>query len=206
MTDEFVKNLNTIQITTQANIWISKDVDEYLIETLPKYTNRFIRIFLISTNWMFMRALSGMSFDRYVFFEDGGGIEVKVRKFRKFMESKKFYLEHYIEKVQRVEKEYEIKKKGGTGYKRTESKKSYVEVEREVAEQFNKQKLKSLNDHNMQKIERVRLDNEYPRRTGVACPDCGSELWVESGMVNLSCPPTAWAGCENKKCGGRHLV
>ena len=60
--------------------------------------------------------------------------------------------------------------------------------------------MKSLEQHNSerQELNRTILDAAKPHPNGIACPNCGKELWdTNPDMVLLSNPPKKNIHCES---------
>lgn len=59
--------------------------------------------------------------------------------------------------------------------------------------------MKTLEQHNKERIElhKIQHDNS-PRKNGIACPNCGEELFDSDPMIVLtSCPPQKNIHCKN---------
>ena len=62
--------------------------------------------------------------------------------------------------------------------------------------------LKSLKDHNKEKLADIQAKQKQLKGNGIACPDCGKELFDSSETVLLSNPPQYEVEC---KCGFQGL-
>ncbi len=206
MSDELENVVDEMGVTIKASAWINRDLDEFVGSSIKKYEKGiFARLSRITGLDMF-RKMKGIMFETYNFFENGGGIECRITKFDKILETKMFYKEHYMEKARRAEKEHTLKKEGGSGYKREATSNNLKDFLKPAHDAVEKSKLKSFRDHCRERDAKIRSENEYPKRTGVSCPLCNGELWVESAMVNADSNGTRWARCENKECGNKELV
>jgi C4-type Zn-finger protein len=64
-------------------------------------------------------------------------------------------------------------------------------------------KLKSLEYHNAESYDFYStINSNEPQLNGIACPNCGKELYDSSPMTTLtSNPPQKNIACYNKGCG-----
>ena len=61
--------------------------------------------------------------------------------------------------------------------------------------------LKSLQDHNEARREAILRAREDRHKTGIACPQCGTELRnTEPGVLLASNPPQVRLDCPNPDC------
>jgi len=66
--------------------------------------------------------------------------------------------------------------------------------------------LKSLNDFNGERNQTFICTNE-PVKNGIACPNCGAEMWDTAPMVTLtSNPPQKNVGCKECDYRGYRLA
>lgn len=56
--------------------------------------------------------------------------------------------------------------------------------------------LKNLNAHNAEMHKRYHEASVYPRLNGIACPECGAELWDSDAMILMSNPPQKNVHCN----------
>lgn len=56
-------------------------------------------------------------------------------------------------------------------------------------------KLVSLKDHNRSRQESWAQHHGYPRRNGIACPNCGEEMMDTDAYHLLTCPPQRHVNC-----------
>jgi DNA-directed RNA polymerase subunit RPC12/RpoP len=62
--------------------------------------------------------------------------------------------------------------------------------------------MKTLDQHNKETLDYMYEHNKpYPRKNGLACPKCGSELMDTDGYVYASSPPQRGVNCS--KCDYR---
>lgn len=67
-----------------------------------------------------------------------------------------------------------------------------------MAKNKKRNKLKSLEKHNAEARERHSVMNDNsPRLNGIACPECGAELYDTNPNITL----TSWPGQKNVHCG-----
>jgi DNA-directed RNA polymerase subunit RPC12/RpoP len=50
-------------------------------------------------------------------------------------------------------------------------------------------KLKNLDDHNVQQSIHWQLNSNQPQLNGIACPNCGEELYDSNPMITLTSYP-----------------
>lgn len=63
-------------------------------------------------------------------------------------------------------------------------------------------KLKTLSEHNSTAWAIHLIDQNKPCPNGIACPNCGAELYDSQPMMTLtSNPPKKSIVCMNEKCG-----
>lgn len=57
-----------------------------------------------------------------------------------------------------------------------------------------------------EKFKREKTQGRPPQyeKCGVACPECGSEIWLDRMLIITSCPPRNKYFCEN--CGWHGYV
>ena len=67
------------------------------------------------------------------------------------------------------------------------------------AQNYRMKNLISLDDHNARKMG-AHLDPLMPVLNGIACPECGDELYDTNNSVVLTCPPKYRIHCD---CGYR---
>lgn len=58
--------------------------------------------------------------------------------------------------------------------------------------------MKTLDEHNAERLEAIRLSNTYPKLNGIECPKCKSELMDSNNSVLCSYPPKRKVQCS--KC------
>ena len=70
-----------------------------------------------------------------------------------------------------------------------------------------KKPLKSLEQHNGERVQGLSLDLLKPQKNGIACPTCGEELWDSNPMVTLtSFPAQKNIHCEKCKYSGYRIA
>ena len=66
--------------------------------------------------------------------------------------------------------------------------------------------MRSLEEHDSER-ERNHDRRFSPHKNGIACPDCGKELWDTSPLAILTvCPPRKQIHCENCKFTGTRIA
>ena len=67
--------------------------------------------------------------------------------------------------------------------------------------------LKSLEQHNGERVQGLSIAGIKPQKNGIACPTCGEELWDSNPMITLtSFPAQKNIHCEKCKYSGYRIA